>query len=101
MTLTSWPFYNGITPITHLGEVSNESSATLHRRGLYSAFSQSESRGGAGSKKDSCTVSGGSEDFRVVQRATVYRRYLPGSSPGGSSEFEVGDGVGVLGKIHI
>ena len=26
---------------------------------------------------------------------------LPGSSPGGSREFEGGDGVGVLGKIHI
>ena len=26
---------------------------------------------------------------------------LLGSSPGGSREFEGGDGVGVLGKIHI
>ena len=26
---------------------------------------------------------------------------LPGSSPGGSREFEGGDGIGVFGKIHI
>ena len=26
---------------------------------------------------------------------------MPGSSPGGSREFEGGDGVGVFGKIHI
>ena len=27
--------------------------------------------------------------------------YLPGSSPGGSREFEGGDGVAIFGKIHI
>ena len=26
---------------------------------------------------------------------------VPGSSPGGSREFEGGDGVSILGKIHI
>ena len=28
-------------------------------------------------------------------------RSMPGSSPGGSREFEGGDSVDVLGKIHI
>lgn len=36
-----------------------------------------ESGGAASSKKDSRAVSGGSEDSRVVQRATVYGRYPP------------------------
>ena len=34
-------------------------------------------------------------------RHTTTRRLLPGSSPVGSREFEGGDGVGVLGYVHI
>ena len=36
-----------------------------------------------------------------VNPAKVEKACLPGSSPGGSREFEGGDGVGVFGKIHI
>ena len=37
--------------------------------------------------------------FNMLSKLVI--TFLPGSSPGGSREFEGGDGVGVLGKIHI
>ena len=37
--------------------------------------------------------------FNMLSKLLI--TFLPGSSPSGSREFEGGDGIGVLGKIHI
>ena len=42
-----------------------------------------------------------SRDITLPTKVYVSKAMVPGSSPGGSREFEGGDGVSVLGKIHI
>ena len=42
-----------------------------------------------------------SSDITLPTKVYVSKAMVPGSSPGGSRELEGGDGVSVLGKIHI